>query len=165
MCSCVHLFICSCVHVFMCSSVHVFMCSCVHVFSFLVSFACLGVWGSIIVFEDGNRTNVCSLALYWLYFTKAGIRFVILTKALKQGLNPDSVLLWCGKVSWNNYLGGKKKKKLFSGFILHKIKHINRSQINKYLRSLILMKCSTFWIFLVEILVFHSFGANFELLS
>ena len=31
------------------------------------------------------------------------------------------------------YLGGKKKKKLFSGFILHKIKHINRSQIYIYI--------------------------------
>ena len=49
------------------------------------------------------------------------------------------IILFCLAKVDHNYLGGKKKKKLFSGFILHKIKHIYRSQINKYLRSLILI--------------------------
>ena len=48
-----------------------------------------------------------------------GLHFTII-KIVKY---PDSVLLWCDKVSWNNYLNGKREP--FSGFILHKFKHIH----------------------------------------
>jgi hypothetical protein len=148
-CSSVHVFMYSCVHVFKCSSVQVFKCWSVQVFKFssfhlfkwlsvlvfrfssvnVCLFDCFVLWSEALssVSEYGNKIKVCSLALYWLYFTKACKKFVILTKALKQGIilynyknykEPSSVLLWCDKVSWNNYFSGKKE--LFSGFILHK---------------------------------------------